>query len=70
MLTDSFQKSPSLRIAHARPEGNRAHEAEAVTAHSEPEPTRKTFLLQLSRLVERQLVAALDLLGIEAPEKM
>ena len=25
---------------------------------------------ELSRLVERQLVAALDLLGIEAPEKM
>ncbi len=31
---------------------------------------KKMFLLRLSRLVERQLVAALDLLGIEAPEKM
>ena len=37
---------------------------------SEPDAARKTFLLQLSRLVERQLVTALDLLGIEAPEKM
>ncbi|HEX4642119.1 MAG TPA: DALR anticodon-binding domain-containing protein, partial [Candidatus Acidoferrales bacterium] len=32
--------------------------------------TKKTFLLQLSRLVEVQLVAALELLGIESPEKM
>jgi arginyl-tRNA synthetase len=37
---------------------------------SEPDAARKTFLLQLSRLVELQLVAALDLLGITAPEKM
>ena len=37
---------------------------------SEPDAAKKTFLLRLSRLVERQLVAALDLLGIEAPEKM
>ena len=37
---------------------------------SEPDPARKAFLLRVSRLVERQLVAALDLLGIEAPEKM
>jgi len=37
---------------------------------SEPDPARKMFLLRLSRLVERQLVAALDLLGIAAPEKM
>ena len=37
---------------------------------SEPDAARKAFLLRLSRLVERQLVAALDLLGIEAPEKM
>ena len=37
---------------------------------SEPDPARKTFLLQLSRLVEVQLVTALDLLGITAPEKM
>jgi arginyl-tRNA synthetase len=37
---------------------------------SESNPERKTFLLRVSRLVERQLVAALDLLGIEAPEKM
>jgi hypothetical protein len=28
------------------------------------------ILLQLSRLVEVQLVAALELLGIESPEKM
>jgi arginyl-tRNA synthetase len=37
---------------------------------SESDPERKAFLLRVSRLVERQLVAALDLLGIEAPEKM
>ena len=37
---------------------------------SESDAAKKKFLLQLSRLVERQLVTALDLLGIEAPEKM
>ena len=37
---------------------------------SEPDAARKAFLLRLSKLVERQLVAALDLLGIESPEKM
>jgi len=37
---------------------------------TESEPSKKKFLLQLSRLVEVQLVAALELLGIESPEKM
>jgi arginyl-tRNA synthetase len=37
---------------------------------SEKDAARKAFLLQLSRLVEQQLVTALRLLGIEAPEKM
>jgi arginyl-tRNA synthetase len=37
---------------------------------TESDPAKKTFLLQLSRLVEIQLVAALELLGIESPEKM
>jgi arginyl-tRNA synthetase len=37
---------------------------------SEEDTTKKAFLLHLSALIERQLVAALDLLGIEAPEKM
>jgi arginyl-tRNA synthetase len=37
---------------------------------TESDPAKKTFLLQLSRLVEVQLVAALELLGIESPEKM
>ena len=37
---------------------------------SESHPSERTFLLRVGRLVERQLVAALDLLGIEAPEKM
>jgi arginyl-tRNA synthetase len=37
---------------------------------TESDPEKKTFLLQLSRLVEIQLVAALELLGIESPEKM
>jgi len=37
---------------------------------TEGDAANKIFLLQLSRLVEVQLVAALGLLGIEAPEKM
>jgi arginyl-tRNA synthetase len=37
---------------------------------TESDAAKKTFLLQLSRLVEIQLVAALQLLGIESPEKM
>ncbi len=37
---------------------------------SEPDAAKKDFLLRLSRLVERQLATALDLLGIETPEKM
>ena len=37
---------------------------------SEENPARKVFLLTLSKVVETQLVRALDLLGIEAPEKM
>ena len=37
---------------------------------SEANAAKRDFLLRLSRLVERQLVTALDLLGIEAPEKM
>ncbi|MHB8411532.1 MAG: arginine--tRNA ligase [Candidatus Acidiferrales bacterium] len=37
---------------------------------SEEDRAKKTFLLLLSALVEKQLVIALDLLGVEAPEKM
>jgi arginyl-tRNA synthetase len=37
---------------------------------SEADPQKHAFLLTLTELVERQLVRALDLLGIEAPEKM
>ena len=37
---------------------------------SEEDPAKKIFLLQLSQLVEQQLVVTLELLGIEAPEKM
>jgi arginyl-tRNA synthetase len=37
---------------------------------TESDAAKKKFLLQLSRLMELQLVAALDLLGIESPEKM
>ncbi len=36
----------------------------------EQDAARRTFLLRVSRLVERQLVAALELLGIASPEKM
>jgi arginyl-tRNA synthetase len=37
---------------------------------SEANTEKRDFLLRLSRLVERQLVIVLDLLGIEAPDKM
>jgi arginyl-tRNA synthetase len=37
---------------------------------TESDPAKKKFLLQLGRLVEVQLVAALELFGIESPEKM
>jgi arginyl-tRNA synthetase len=37
---------------------------------TESNNAKKKFLLQLSRLVEIQLVAALELLGIESPDKM
>jgi arginyl-tRNA synthetase len=37
---------------------------------TESNAAKKQFLLQLSRLVEVQLVTALELLGIESPEKM
>jgi arginyl-tRNA synthetase len=37
---------------------------------SEEDAQKKQLLLMLAVIVERQLVAALDLLGIEAPEKM
>jgi arginyl-tRNA synthetase len=37
---------------------------------SEADEEKRAFLLGLTELVERQLVAALGLLGIEAPEKM
>ena len=37
---------------------------------TESDPAKKKFLLQLSRLVESQLVSGLELLGIESPEKM
>jgi arginyl-tRNA synthetase len=37
---------------------------------SEADEQKRAFLLRLTELVETQLVKALDLLGIEAPEKM
>lgn len=37
---------------------------------SEVDATKRNFLLLLTGIVERQLVTALELLGIEAPEKM
>ena len=37
---------------------------------SEADETKRAFLLRLTELVESQLVRALSLLGIEAPEKM
>jgi arginyl-tRNA synthetase len=37
---------------------------------SEPDAAKKQFLLDTAALVERKLIVALDILGIEAPEKM
>jgi arginyl-tRNA synthetase len=37
---------------------------------TEEDHAKKSFFLQLSRLVELQLVNALELLGIESPERM
>ncbi|MGH9789618.1 MAG: DALR anticodon-binding domain-containing protein, partial [Candidatus Acidiferrales bacterium] len=37
---------------------------------SQEDAERKAFLLALTGILERQLVAALTLLGIDAPEKM
>jgi arginyl-tRNA synthetase len=37
---------------------------------SEADEQKRAFLLRLTELVEVQLVRALDLLGIESPEKM
>src|SRR5208282_6782496 len=37
---------------------------------SEADEQKRAFLLALTELVERQLVRALQVLGIEAPEKM
>jgi arginyl-tRNA synthetase len=37
---------------------------------SEADEQKRAFLLRLTELVEAQLVKALSLLGIEAPEKM
>jgi len=37
---------------------------------TEADEQKRGFLLRLTEVVERQLVAALGLLGIEAPEKM
>lgn len=37
---------------------------------SEQDPQKRAFLLTLTEIVERQLVRALGLLGIDAPEKM
>ena len=36
----------------------------------EPDTARLALLLEMSRIVQRQLIAALDVLGIEAPERM
>jgi arginyl-tRNA synthetase len=37
---------------------------------SEPDEQKRAFLLALTELVETQLVRALGLMGMEAPEKM
>jgi arginyl-tRNA synthetase len=37
---------------------------------SEPNPARRAVLISVTSIVRRQLIAALDILGIEAPERM
>jgi arginyl-tRNA synthetase len=37
---------------------------------SEPDPARRALLIAITSIARRQLIAALDVLGIEAPEKM
>jgi arginyl-tRNA synthetase len=37
---------------------------------SEPNPARRALLISITAIVRRQLIAALDFLGIEAPDKM
>jgi arginyl-tRNA synthetase len=37
---------------------------------SEPDPARRALLIAITSIARRQLIAALDILGIEAPERM
>jgi arginyl-tRNA synthetase len=37
---------------------------------SEPDPARRALLVAITSIARRQLIAALDVLGIEAPERM
>ncbi|HSF25868.1 MAG TPA: arginine--tRNA ligase [Blastocatellia bacterium] len=37
---------------------------------SEPDPARRTLLVAITSIARRQLIAALEVLGIEAPERM
>jgi arginyl-tRNA synthetase len=37
---------------------------------SEGDAEKRAFLLEMTEVVERELVRVLELLGIEAPEKM
>ena len=37
---------------------------------SESDPARRALLMSIASIVRRQLIAALDVLGIEAPERM
>ena len=37
---------------------------------SEPDPARRALLIAIASIARRQLIAALDVLGIEAPERM
>jgi arginyl-tRNA synthetase len=37
---------------------------------SEPDSARRALLIAITSIARRQLIAALDVLGIEAPEKM
>src|SRR5260370_16747043 len=61
----AFMAKCAFQLAQAF--NNFYHKPHILSETDEPEPA---FLLRLTELVEAQLVRALGLLGIEAPEKM
>ena len=44
--------------------------ADLIHAHAQQDPARRALLVAITTVVRRQLIRALDVLGIEAPERM